>query len=92
MSRTMWILLSLLAILSIGTIWRHESGMPTPQHQMCKEPLFTQKAAADLLNVPYMQNIQHRDMDIEELYKISEVWIKNLPDFQANKFNKTTIA
>ena len=42
MSRTMWILLGLLAILSIGTIWRHESGMPTPQHQMCKESLFTQ--------------------------------------------------
>ena len=42
MSRTMWILLSLLAILSIGTIWRHESGMPTLQHQMCKESLFTQ--------------------------------------------------
>jgi hypothetical protein len=42
MSRTMWILLGLLAILSIGTIWRHESGMPAPQHQMCKESLFTQ--------------------------------------------------
>ena len=42
MSRTMWILLGLLAMLSIGTIWRQESGMPTPQHQMCKESLFTQ--------------------------------------------------
>jgi hypothetical protein len=38
----MWILLGLLAVLSIGTIWRQESGMPTPQHQMCKESLFTQ--------------------------------------------------
>ncbi len=42
MTRMMWILLGLLAILSIGTIWRQESGMPTPQHQMCKESLFTQ--------------------------------------------------
>ncbi len=42
MSRTMWILLGLMAILSIGTIWRQESGMPTPQHVMCKESLFTQ--------------------------------------------------
>ena len=42
MSRTMWILLGLLVILSIGTIWRQETGMPTPQHLMCKESLFTQ--------------------------------------------------
>ena len=42
MSRTMWILLGMLAILSIGTIWRHEAGMPIPQHQMCKESLFSQ--------------------------------------------------
>ena len=42
MSRTMWILLGLLAILSIGTIWRQETGMQTPQHLMCKESLFTQ--------------------------------------------------
>ena len=42
MSRTMWILLGLLAILSIGTIWRQETGMPAPQHLMCKESLFTQ--------------------------------------------------
>ena len=39
MSRTMWILLGLLAILSIGTIWRQETGAPTPQHLMCKESL-----------------------------------------------------
>ena len=42
MSRTMWMLLGLLAILSIATIWRQETGMPTPQHLMCKESLFTQ--------------------------------------------------
>jgi hypothetical protein len=38
----MWILLGLLAALSIATIWRDESGMPAPQHRMCKESLFTQ--------------------------------------------------
>ena len=42
MSRTMWILLGLLVILSIGTIWRQETGEPTPQHLLCKESLFTQ--------------------------------------------------
>ena len=42
MSRTMWILLGLLAALSITTIWRDESGMPAPPHHMCKESLFTQ--------------------------------------------------
>jgi hypothetical protein len=38
----MWILLGLLAALSIASIWRDESGMPAPQHRMCKESLFTQ--------------------------------------------------
>ena len=57
-----------------------------------KEPLFTQKAAADLLNIPYMKNSQQRDIDIEKLYKISEVWINNLPDFQSNKFNTPKLA
>jgi hypothetical protein len=42
MNRTMWILLGLLAALSIATIWRDSTGMPTPQHRMCKESLFTQ--------------------------------------------------
>ena len=42
MSRTMWILLGLLAALSIATIWRDQSGMPAPQHRLCKESLFTQ--------------------------------------------------
>ena len=42
MNRTMWILLGLLAALSIATIWRDQSGMPAPQHRMCKESLFTQ--------------------------------------------------
>ena len=42
MSRTMWILLGLLAVLSIATIWRDQTGMAPPQHDMCKESLFTQ--------------------------------------------------
>ena len=42
MSRTMWILLGLLAVLSIATIWRDQSGMPAPQHRLCKESLFMQ--------------------------------------------------
>ena len=42
MSRTMWIILSLLAALSIASIWRDESGWRAPQHRMCKESLFTQ--------------------------------------------------
>jgi hypothetical protein len=42
MSRTMWILLGLLATLSIATLWRDQSDMPAPQHRMCKESLFTQ--------------------------------------------------
>ncbi|MDB4852514.1 hypothetical protein OAI23_03400 [Alphaproteobacteria bacterium] len=42
MSRTMWILLGLLAALSIASIWRDESGMSAPPHRMCKESLFTQ--------------------------------------------------
>ena len=42
MSRTMWILLGLLAALSIASIWRDESGMQAPQHRMCKESLFKQ--------------------------------------------------
>ena len=42
MSRTMWILLGLLAALSIASIWRDESGMPATQHRLCKESLFTQ--------------------------------------------------
>ena len=42
MSRAMWILLGLLAVLSIASIWRDQTGMTTPQHTMCKESLFTQ--------------------------------------------------
>ena len=76
----------------IGKDWLVFLDECVKQKGKTKEPLFTQKAAADLLKAPYMKKIQHRDMDVEELYKISEVWIKRLPDFQLNKFNTTNLA
>lgn len=42
MSRNMWILAALLAVLSIVTIWHSESGQPDPKWTLCKESLFTQ--------------------------------------------------
>ena len=39
MSRTMWILLGLLAILSIGTIWRQESECQ-PRSIKCAKVIF----------------------------------------------------
>jgi len=76
----------------IGKDWLEFLDECIKQNGKSNEPLFTQKAAANLLNVPYMKNSQHRNMDIEELYKISEVWIKKLPDFQSDKFNTTKLA
>ena len=75
----------------IGKDWLVFLDECIAQKGKSKEPLFTQQAAADLLNAPYMKKIQHRDMNIEELYKISEVWIKRLPDFQINKFNTSNL-
>ena len=42
MSRTMWILLALIAALSIATIWRDQQGLPAPSHTLCKESLIVQ--------------------------------------------------
>ena len=42
MSRNMWILAALLAVLSIATIWHSESGQPDPKWTLCKESLFVQ--------------------------------------------------
>ncbi|XDZ63258.1 hypothetical protein AB8881_12030 [Alphaproteobacteria bacterium LSUCC0396] len=42
MSRTMWILLALMAVLSISMIWRDSEGKPAPSWTLCKESLFTQ--------------------------------------------------
>jgi hypothetical protein len=38
----MWIFAALLAVLSIATIWRSESGQPDPKWTLCKESLFVQ--------------------------------------------------
>ncbi len=42
MSRTMWILLALIAALSIATIWRDSQDLPAPAHTRCKESLVKQ--------------------------------------------------
>jgi hypothetical protein len=42
MNRTMWILLALLAAMSIAAIWRDSQGLPEPSWTLCKESLFTQ--------------------------------------------------
>ena len=42
MSQTMWILLALIAALSIAHIWRDSQGKPTPSYTLCKESLVTQ--------------------------------------------------
>jgi hypothetical protein len=42
MGRAMWILLALIAALSIATIWRDQQGLPAPSHTLCKESLVIQ--------------------------------------------------
>ena len=42
MNRTMWILLALVAALSVAAIWRDQQGLPAPSWTNCKESLFTQ--------------------------------------------------
>ena len=42
MSRNMWILAGLMAMLSLAVIYREESGMPVPDYVKCKESLVTQ--------------------------------------------------
>ena len=42
MSRTMWILLALMAALSIAMMWRDQQGLPAPSHTLCKESLVSQ--------------------------------------------------
>jgi hypothetical protein len=42
MSRTMWILVALIAAVSIAHIWRDAKGMPAPSYTLCKESLVTQ--------------------------------------------------
>ena len=42
MSRTVWVLVALIAALSIAHIWRDSQGMPAPSYTLCKESLVTQ--------------------------------------------------
>ena len=42
MSRNMWILAGLMAILSLAVIYHDETGMPAPDYVKCKESLVTQ--------------------------------------------------
>ncbi len=42
MSRSMWILAGLMAILSLAVIYHDETGMPAPDYVNCKESLVTQ--------------------------------------------------
>lgn len=42
MSRNMWILAALLAVLVMASMWRASSGLPTPRWELCKESLVTQ--------------------------------------------------
>ena len=42
MSRIMWILVALIAALSLAHIWRDSQGMPAPSYTLCRESLVTQ--------------------------------------------------
>lgn len=42
MSKTMWILAILIAVLVISSIYREQSGMATPDHLNCKESMLQQ--------------------------------------------------
>ncbi|MFL2841108.1 MAG: hypothetical protein ACJ0BH_00260 [Candidatus Puniceispirillaceae bacterium] len=42
MSRTVWVLVALIAALSIAHIWRDSQGMAAPSYTLCKESLATQ--------------------------------------------------
>ena len=42
MSKTMWILLTLLVILVLSSMYREYSNLPTPDHLKCKESMFQQ--------------------------------------------------
>ena len=42
MSKTMWILLTLLVILVLSSMYREYSNLPTPDHLKCKESMLQQ--------------------------------------------------
>lgn len=42
MSKTMWILLTLLVVLVLSSMYREYSNLPTPDHLKCKESMLQQ--------------------------------------------------
>ena len=42
MSKTMWIILTLISILIIASIYRSYNDMPLPDHLKCKESMLEQ--------------------------------------------------
>ena len=42
MSRTMWILLTLISVMVIVSIYRQYNNMPLPDHLNCKESMLEQ--------------------------------------------------
>ena len=42
MSKTMWILLTLLVILVLSSMYREYSNLPIPDHLKCKESMLQQ--------------------------------------------------
>ena len=42
MSKTMWILLTLLVILVLSSMYREYSNLPIPDHLKCKESMLEQ--------------------------------------------------
>ena len=42
MTKTMWILLTLISVLIISSIYREYSNMPVPDHLNCKESMLQQ--------------------------------------------------
>ena len=42
MSKTMWILLTLLVILVLSSMYREYSNLPIPNHLKCKESMLQQ--------------------------------------------------
>ena len=42
MTKTMWILLTLISIMMIASIFRYYNDMPVPDHLNCKESMLEQ--------------------------------------------------
>lgn len=47
MSRTAWIMVAVITAMALASIWRSQSGAPTPRWELCKESLVTQVLTGD---------------------------------------------